>query len=263
MYFSNIKNFIKTIRLYIYSSTLPVLVIGCAQQPPSLNNIDTHLVTSKSGNSVVLLHGLWRDSTAMEPMEDYLAAKGFKVYNISYPSDEYPIEELVIKHLQPVVNAIAAKRPVETIHFVTHSMGGILVRYYLSNQSVQNLGKVVMLSPPNQGSKLSDVAISISEDWLGPSGKQLSAKKNSWVKKLGRVDFKLGVIAGNHSTNWITSWFINSENDGVISLENTKVDGMADFLVVPEKHFRIRKLPIAMQQTVYFLQNGSFYQQQH
>jgi pimeloyl-ACP methyl ester carboxylesterase len=263
MHFLSKTSFIKAIRKCTYLLVLPVLVMACAQQPPSLVSIEDQLSMSKTGNSVILLHGLWRDSIAMQPMEDYLTTKGFKVHNISYPSDEYPIEEVVTKHLQPVVTAIEAKNKNEAIHFVSHSMGGILVRYYLKNNSVKKLGKVVMLSPPNQGSKLSDFATSLSEDWLGPSGKQLSTKDNSWVKNLGKVNFNLGVIAGNHSTNWVTSWIIKEKNDGVVAVEDTKVAGMTDFLVVPEKHFRIRKLPIAMQQTVYFLQNGTFYQQQN
>ena len=238
---------------------LLILACGCAQQPQIVMDIDKYISTHKTKGTVILLHGLWRDSKAMEPMETYLTEKGLKVHNINYPSDKYPIEDLVQKYLHPVVNAIRKEDPSEKLHFVTHSLGGILVRYYLKNYSVQNLGNVVMLSPPNQGSELSDLTTSISVKWPGPAGGQLSTEESSWVRNLGEVNFTLGIIAGNFSTNWITSWMINGQDDGVVAVNDTKVEGMTDFLVVPEKHFRIRKLPIAMQQTIYFLQNGKFY----
>jgi len=256
---SNTRFLTKDSQKKIFLLMLLTLAIGCAQQPKVVMDIDKHLSANKVNGTVILLHGLWRDSTVMNPMEAYLSEKGFKVHNISYPSDKYPIEELVQKYLHPVVNVIKKESPNEKLHFVTHSMGGILVRYYLKNYSVQNLGKVVMLSPPNQGTELSDLAVSMSVDWPGPAGKQLSTEENSWVKSLGAVNFELGVIAGNFSSNWITSWILNGQDDGVVAVNDTKVEGMTDFLIVPEKHFRIRRLPIAMQQTIYFLQNGTFY----
>lgn len=246
------------IKFVLLISLLPILFLGCAQQPKVTLDIKQTLAFNNK-ESVILLHGLWRDSTAMEPMKDFLSRYGYNVTNISYPSNKHNIETLVADYLGPVVSRVLEQNPNANIHFVTHSMGGILVRHYLKQNTLSNLGKVVMLSPPNQGTELSNIATDMSLEWHGPAGKQLTSDKGSWVNQLGPVNFELGIIAGNHSTNWLTSWVIDGENDGVVSVQNTKVAGMSDFIIVPEKHFRIRKFPIALQQTVYFLQNGVFY----
>ena len=124
------------------------------------------------------------------------------------------------------------------------------------------LGRVVMLSPPNKGTELTNLLA--DTDWykekVGPAGKQLNANQNSWVNQLGSVDFDLGIIAGNYNANLITSWLLPGPDDGVVSVESMKVKGMVDFLLVSEKHFNIRRFIPALQQSVYFIENGRFYQ---
>ena len=243
----------------LFSSLILLLVIGCARQPSIEQDISDLVSNKVNSGTVILLHGLWRDNRAMIPMEDYLVKQGFNVYNISYPSNKYPIEELVTNYLRPKIDRITKENPNEEVHFVTHSMGGILVRQYMLNHDQLNLGRVVMLSPPNKGTELSDLATTMSLEFPGPAGEQLSSDENSWVNSLGPVDFDLGVIAGNYNSNWLTSWILEGDDDGVVTVQSTQVTGMRDFLVLPEKHFRIRKLPIAMQQTLHFIQNGVFY----
>ncbi len=236
-----------------------LLLIGCRSKIHTIPDIETQLERNKRQDYVVLLHGMWRNARAMEPAREYLSAKGYQVINISYPSTQYPIEILVQQYLHPVIEQIQPNGK-QKIHFVTHSMGGILVRYYLKHYQVPELGRVVMLSPPNQGVELTDWVSGTDwfEEMTGPSGQQLRTDETSLVKQLGAVDFELGVIAGDYNPNWITSWLIPGPDDGVVSVKSTKVEGMKDFILVSERHYRLRRRKPVLQQVVYFLQHGQF-----
>lgn len=236
-----------------------LLILGC-QVKPEAQVVDYSLDLSNEKGHVILLHGMFRSSYAMEPIEKFLRAQGYEVTNVSYPSTEYEIEKLVADYLAPEVDQLMNQGAKE-IHFVTHSMGGILVRYYLKNNSIDNLGKVVMIAPPNKGTPLADLFS--DSDWINagnsPAKTQLSAEEGSWVQQLGPVEFELGVIAGNYNTNWVTSWLLSGEDDGVVSVDSTKVENMKDFITVPEKHYYLRASITVLQQAAYFLKHGEFF----
>jgi len=249
--------FLKIIIIIIISFSL----VGKPERTHTLSNIDEMISQHTDTEYVVLLHGMFRSAIAMQPAEVFLKDKGFKVINMSYPSTQYDIETLVQDHLAPQIKTLEENGAKE-IHFVTHSMGGILVRHYLKNNPMPTLGRVVMLSPPNKGTELTNLFADTQwyKNKIGPAGKQLNPSDNSWVNQLGSVDFELGVIAGNYNGNFITSWLLPGPDDGVVSVESMKVKGMADLLLVSEKHFNIRRFIPALQQSVYFIENGRFYQ---
>ena len=145
---------------------------------------------------MVLLHGLSRTARSMASLEKRLAQEGFTVVNLDYPSSEHPIEYLADEVLDGVLQACCRSA---TVHFVTHSMGGIVVRYYLKDRRLPNLGRVVMLSPPNQGSELVDALKDtfFFEMINGPAGGQMGTGPESLPIRLGPVAFDLGVITGN------------------------------------------------------------------
>jgi len=206
---------------------------------------------------VVLLHGLARTSSSMGNLEEFLADRGYQVLNIDYPSRKHQIFELA----KIVRNEVVSKTGnAEKVHFVTHSMGGIILRCIQQNDPLPNLGRVVMLSPPNHGSEVVDA---LGKLWLfefinGPAGRQLGTDGNSISKRLGKVDFELGVITGDRSINWINSLIIPGKDDGKVSIESAKVEGMADFLIVHVSHPFIMKDKAVITQCLHFLQNGSF-----
>lgn len=247
-------------RLFIFLTLPSLFLMGCQLARGPMPSFDESANLSGNQEQVVLLHGMWRDANAMKQIEHFFIDNGYKVSSLSYPSNDHDVETLVENFLHPQIQEIQANHQGK-IHFVTHSMGGILVRYYLKNYEI-DVGRVVMIAPPNHGSELTDVF----EDskWVtnltGPAGSQLSTAEDSWVNRLGAVDFELGVVAGNYNTNWITAWLLPGQDDGVVTIENTKVEGMKDFLVVPEKHYKMRRAKIVMQQAAYFLKNGNFYQ---
>jgi len=208
---------------------------------------------------VILLHGLARTKHTMSRMEARLKAEGFAVVNWGYPSRHQKVEELAERAIPNAID-YCRKNGATKIHFVTHSLGGILVRYYLKHHEIAELGKVVMLSPPNGGSEVVD---KIGHNFLyrfinGPAGEQLGTDASSLPRRLGKVAFDLGVITGDKSINFILSRLIPGPDDGKVSITNAKVEGMNDFLVVHASHPFIMKNREAIEQTIHFLKHGEF-----
>jgi hypothetical protein len=206
---------------------------------------------------VVLLHGLARTSSSMNGLKTFLSEQNYQVLNIDYPSRKHEISELAEIVRKEVVSKTSK---IGKVHFITHSLGGIILRYIQKHNPLPNLGRVVMLSPPNKGSEVVDKLgdLRIFEMINGPAGKQLGTDKNAVWQKLGKVDFESGIITGDRSINWINSMMIPGKDDGKVSIESAKVDGMADFLVVHVSHPFIMKDKSVMAHCLHFLRNGSF-----
>lgn len=218
------------------------------------------LATSPSAGAeecVVLLHGLWRTENSMDRMEKSLAEAGYRVRNIEYKSTKKPIEELAEEAVREGVDGCQDAEP---IHFVTHSMGGILLRQYLEANDIAGLGRVVMLGPPNQGSEVIDRYGDLPGfEWVsGPAGLQLGTGEASVPRSLGPVRFDLGVIAGTRSVNPILSMTLPGADDGKVSVDATRVDGMNDHLEVPVTHVFMMRNEEVLEQVRYFLANGYF-----
>jgi triacylglycerol lipase len=208
---------------------------------------------------VILLHGLVRSPRTMEPMAKALREAGYKTTIVNYPSRKKNIKTLTDDHLAPAV-ASCQKKGAKKIHFVTHSLGGILVRDYLSRRHLPELGRVVMLCPPNQGSEVVDKIGHWRTFKLvnGPAGGQLGTGATSAPKTLGPVTYPLGIIAGDRSINPINSYMISGTDDGKVSIENTKLEGMTDHIVLHSTHPMIMRSTEAIQLTMRFLRHQSF-----
>jgi triacylglycerol lipase len=215
---------------------------------------------AQAADCVVLLHGLARTSTSMNRMQRELEDAGFATANIDYPSREHTVEELADIAVNEGLDACRNAEGVERIHFVTHSLGGILVRQYLSTNEIAELGRVVMMGPPNQGSAAVDELIDVPGfDWLnGPAGRQLGKGEDSVPLKLGPADFELGVIAGNRTIDPVTSAVLENPDDGRVSVDDTRLEGMADFVVVEHSHAFMMRMHRPIELTIEFLRNGQF-----
>lgn len=209
---------------------------------------------------VVLLHGLARSSMSMNRMASRLEEAGFATVNIDYPSREYTVEELAETAVPRGLEACRAQEGIDKIHFVTHSLGGILLRQYLSTREIEELGRVVMLGPPNQGSAAVDELRGVPGfEWLnGPAGFQLGKGPESVPLRLGPADFELGIIAGNRTIDPVTSAVLENPDDGRVSVEDTKLEGMADFIVVEHSHAFMMRMSRPIELTIEFLRTGRF-----
>ena len=233
-----------------------VFIFLCFPCPQAALSEENH---SLSGECVILLHGLARTSASMDKIASRLQHEGYTVENIDYPSREKKIEELAETAVPEGLDS-CRQANARRVDFVTHSLGGILVRYYLSLHQIPELGRIVMLAPPNQGSKVVD-RFSIYPGFElinGPAGYQLGTDEKSIPLQLGPADFELGIIAGDQSINPILSSAFEEPNDGKVSIGEARLAGMKDFLVVHHSHPFIMRSEDVIEQIVLFLKNGRF-----
>lgn len=243
-------------RIY-YSALLLMLswlATACVTEPRA--EVVTAADTSEC---VVLLHGLNRSWRAMRPLAEALQEAGFATANIDYPSQSGSVEEIAPLAVGLGLNECRATGATR-IHFVTHSIGGILLRYQNEQSPIPDLGRVVMLGPPNQGSEIIDK----TRDWpgfemlTGDAGAELGTGSDGMPSKLGPVNFELGVIAGTGTINVFASAMLPDPDDGKVSVASTQVEGMDDFLIVGSSHHYITRGDVVFRNTVAFLRTGKF-----
>ncbi len=230
------------------------LATACVTEPRA--EVVTAADTSEC---VVLLHGLNRSWRAMRPLAEALQEAGFATANIDYPSQSGSVEEIAPLAVGLGLNECRATGATR-IHFVTHSLGGILLRYQNEQSPIPDLGRVVMLGPPNQGSEIIDK----TRDWpgfemlTGDAGAELGTGSDGMPSKLGPVNFELGVIAGTGTINVFASAMLPDPDDGKVSVASTRVEGMDDFLIVGSSHHYITRGDVVFRNTVAFLRTGKF-----
>lgn len=222
--------------------------------PPML--WDRPEIQMSSGEKVVLLHGLWRGFHAMSPLARKLRAAGFCTLNIPYPSMRQPIEKLV-EHIRRQIVCYAGD---ETVHIVTHSLGGIIARSLLCKDLPWRCGRLVMLAPPNQGSEIVNWATNhkLIHGLLGPAGRCLGSE--GIPSSLPPIPFGLeaAVIMGRRSTIPFFRALLDEENDGIVSVEKGRIEGLCGFSVVNADHTFIQSHPEVVRRCILFLKSGEW-----
>ncbi len=251
------------------------------------------MTKTKEKDLVVLLHGILRSKTDMLPLSKYLQNRGYETLNILYPSRKMSLEDLttfvhnkITEHLESIKQTDFSPNKAQgsprgrshasdaetllggkygRLHFVVHSMGGLITRYYIHEHAPKNLGRVVMLSPPNTGSEFADALAAnklLSKPFralFGPASAQL---QTNYIHNIGKITYPLGIIAGSASINPLAPLFIPrpkvGAHDGIVPVERTKIDGMSDHIVLKTNHSLMMFNPKVMEQAVYFLENEEF-----
>jgi len=219
----------------------------------------TPLLAEEKNDCAILLHGMGRTSLSMGPIADALQEEGYQVWNESYPSLTQSVEEIAAPAIDAGLEYCKSKQALK-VNFVTHSLGGIIVRYYLQDHQIDNLGRIVMLAPPNKGSEVTDEMKDgfFYKTFMGPAGQSLGTDSNSLPNKLKPIGGEIGIIAGQKNAE---PWFlpeIPGGDDGKVAVERTKLSEMKDFLLVQAGHTFIMRNDEVIQQILYFLKNGKF-----
>ena len=210
-------------------------------------------------DGVVLLHGIGVGAWTLKRLDRALQRHGFATLNLGYPSRKKPLEELA-EDIHAPVAAFAAQCD-GAIHFVAHSMGGLLARVYIARYRPVRLGRVVMLGTPNGGSEVADLLkdLSLYRAVFGPAGSQLSTAQPPVLAALPSPDYAIGVIAGCRTIAPIASAFVLPRpNDGRVSVASAKLADMADHIVVKASHTGLPRNAVAIEQTIAFLHDGRF-----
>lgn len=219
----------------------------------------TAVAAVRAGNEcVVLLHGLGRTAWSMNALAKYLETAGYHVVNQGYESTSSTIEQVARQVVPRALAACGARA--EKVHFVTHSLGGIVVRYYLQTHTLPAGSRIVMLSPPNRGSEVADRYRQAGwYRWLtGPAGQQLTTADDSMPNRLRPVPYDTGVITGRKSLDPWFSAFIPGDDDGKVAVERARLVGMKDFLVVNHSHTFIMQSRDVQDNVLSFLRRGYF-----
>jgi pimeloyl-ACP methyl ester carboxylesterase len=212
---------------------------------------------SAPADCVILLHGLLRSDRSMAKLERALLQRGYFVQNVSYRSTRKNIAALAEEAIGPALEACPRSHQV---NFVTHSLGGILVRQYLKHHSIDSLGRVVMLGPPNKGSEIVDKLRDFPGFHFvhGDAGLELGTGETSVPNKLGQANFDLGIIAGTRSIHLFMSRMIPGPDDGRVSVENTRLEGMQDHLEMEVTHTFMMRNSRVIEQVIHYLETGKF-----
>lgn len=206
---------------------------------------------------VVLLHGIVRTYRCMRPLEKALMKAGFHVVNIDYPARKQNVQKTaddVYKLISPLCNIQNI-----TIHFVTHSMGGLVIRQLLNQYSITNIDKIVMLGPPNQGSEVADFLKNnfLYQKVYGPAGQQLTTSKAK-EDPFPRINLRIGVIAGTKCLDPFCYFLLPKPHDGKVTVESTKIENMQDHIQLPVTHSFMMYNKNVISQTLQFLRKGHF-----
>jgi rhomboid family GlyGly-CTERM serine protease len=214
----------------------------------------------KRNECVILVHGLFRSSLSMKLLERELKHNGYAVLNLDYGSTQNSITDIALNDTAKAVET-CRRLGYERVHFVTHSMGAIVVRRYLQANQVPAGSRIVMLAPPNQGSELMDWVVRRFPRLtrlIGPGACELQTNAQTLLARLRPISAEIGIIIGSTSWNPYFSSILPGADDGKVTVARAKLAEMSDFLIAECNHTTILIKPDIQRQVVNFLENGRF-----
>ncbi|MAG32777.1 MAG: hypothetical protein CL908_18000 [Deltaproteobacteria bacterium] len=207
--------------------------------------------------TVVLLHGLGRSASNMLILEWRLEARGRRVCNIDYDTRVDRLEHAIDQVHESLLQCAAGARRID---FVTHSLGGLVLRGLLERYPEPRAGRAVMLAPPNAGSEIADRLrqFGFLEAMMGPIAVQLGTREQDLPQRLPAPPIPFGVIAGDRWLNPVGPLWLPAPHDGTVSVASTHLAGMSDHLVLPYTHTFIMNPGEVAHQIGVFLREGRF-----
>ena len=211
-----------------------------------------------AGSPVVLLHGLARGPWSMALLGRRLTRAGFTVHNLSYPSRPDSLSTAVAELERQLERRDLAGR--ERLFWAGYSLGGLVARAYLEAHRPHGRDRLVMMAPPNRGTELVDTLghLRLFRLTFGELAARLGTAEDSLPRSLAPPPAETGVIAGNRWINPLGGWLLESDHDGTVTVENTKLPGLADHLVVPHTHTFLMNSSRVAEETIHFLRAGRF-----
>lgn len=213
--------------------------------------------TPDTGDYVILLHGIARTRKSMAKMAGEFAAEGYQVLNLDYPSRKHTISEIAdIIHAD--IEKFATDKT-KKIHFIGYSMGGLVARAYIHRHPPENMGRLVMLGSPNQGSEVADMlrGTFAFDKFYGPAGEELTTAFDR-AAVMGTPSCEVGVVAGTWTIDPISYFIIRGPNDGKVSVESTKIEGMKEHVIMPVTHTFMPANTKVIAAAKSFVKNGRF-----
>lgn len=210
------------------------------------------------GKCIVLIHGIMRDSKGFSRFQKEFQNQGYTVVPFEYPSTRIKIEKSA-KFLQYMLQSLEG---IDEVNFIVHSMGGLLVRAWSANHTDPRIKRMVMLGTPNTGADLANLFRRgpIFRLFLGPAGQQLVSDPESTISNLPKPPMEFAVIAGGRSDKKGYNILIPGDDDGIVSVESTRLPGAADFDIVPCIHTFLVSHPGIYERCLRFLKTGCLHE---
>ena len=215
--------------------------------------------TARRGDGVILLHGIGLSSWTMRVAERAMREAGYRTLNLDYPGRRLGLAALAAHVDEASARWIAGLDG--EVHFLTHSMGGLVTRVLLATRRPARLGRVVMLGPPNGGSEIADLLVRniLYRRVFGPAGAELVTKRPlALTSLLGEVDYPVGVIAGRRAIDPLSWMLLPKPNDGKVAVAHTRVSGMTDHLILAVDHTFMVRDPTVLRAALRFIRCGGF-----
>lgn len=208
-----------------------------------------------SGTAVIALHGILRSSKSWTDMQRVLEPDGYTFISVDYPSTQLPISEFA-NQLQELITSLDG---IEQIHFIVHSMGGLVVRRWGQLYSDPRVHRMVMIGTPNRGAEIASMLQKnlLFQLILGPAGQQLVSDPEQFISTLPLPTMEFAVIAGAKGTPDGFNPLIPGDDDGVVTVQSARLPGAVDFLAVPVLHSFQPWNPEVMAATRRFLSTGA------
>lgn len=206
------------------------------------------------GKAVIVVHGIIRSSKSFSKLKEKLEKENYLVFGFDYPSTRVSIPESA----EYLKKSILSLNGVEEINFVVHSLGGLVVRSYLSKHQDKRIKRMVMMGVPNKGARMADKLQNnfLYEAIYGPAGQQMISGNKSFIATLPIPKFEFAIIAGARGNEKGFNPLVPGDDDGTVSVESTRLPGARDFITVKCAHSFLMNHTDVIDHTVRFLKHG-------